>query len=168
MTMKPIRIPLFLFFGLLSVAALAQAVTPSGSIELQAVAQQQKVTVDKDGTRHTAMVPAARVLPGTEVTYIINYTNVGTKPVESVVVNDPIPEHMTYVPGSVKGDNTTIAFSADGGKTWASSPSALTVTNPDGSTRPATPKDYTHIRWTVNGALAAGARGSVSFRATLQ
>jgi uncharacterized repeat protein (TIGR01451 family) len=165
--MKSFRAPLFLLLGMLT-ALTVQAAPASGSIELQTVAQQQKVTVDKDGTKHTEMVPAARVLPGTEVLYTVNYSNTGAKPANAVVVNDPVPVHMSYVAGSAMGDNTTISFSVDGGKTWASSLDTLTVKNPDNTTRPATEKDCTNIRWVVNGNVAAGGKGSVSFRAVLQ
>jgi uncharacterized repeat protein (TIGR01451 family) len=164
--MKSIRIPV-LVFGLLAAFAL-QAAPASGSIELQSVATQQKVTVEKDGSKHTEMVPAARVVPGTEVTYTINYHNVGAKPADDVVINNPVPAHMDYVADSATGANTTISYSADGGKTWAGTLAQLSVKNADGSMRPATEKDCTHIRWVVNGKVAPGAKGSVSFRAVLQ
>ena len=164
--MKSIRIPL-LALGLLAVSAL-QAAPANGSIELQSVAQQQKVTVEKDGSKHVEMVPAARVVPGTEVTYTINYRNVGTKPAGDVVINNPVPEHMNYVADSAIGADTTISYSADSGKTWASALAQLSVKNADGSLRPATEKDCTDVRWVVNGKVAPGAKGSVSFRAVLQ
>ena len=164
--MKSIRIPV-LVLALLSAFAL-QAAPANGSIELQSVATQQKVTVEKDGSKHTAMVPAARVTPGTEVTYSVNYRNVGSKPADDVVINNPVPEHMDYVADSATGDGTTISYSADGGKTWAAALAQLSVKGADGSMRPATEKDCTHIRWVVNGKVAPGAKGSVSFRAVLQ
>jgi uncharacterized repeat protein (TIGR01451 family) len=164
--MKPIRIPL-LSLGLLAAFAL-QAAPVNGSIELQSVATQQKVTVETDGSKHTETVPAARVVPGTEVTYTINYRNVGAKPADDVVINNPVPGHMDYVADSATGANTAISYSADGGKTWAGTLAQLSVKNADGSTRPATEKDCTHIRWVVNGKVAPGANGSVSFRAVLQ
>lgn len=164
--MKSIHIPLFLL-GLLAASAL-QAAPANGSIELQSVAQQQKVTIEKDGSKHTEMVPAARVTPGTEVTYSVNYHNVGSKPAGDVVINNPVPQHMDYIADSATGANTTISYSADGGKTWAASLAQLSVKGADGSMRPATAKDCTHIRWVVNGKVAPGAKGSVSFRAVLQ
>lgn len=164
--MKSIRIPLLLV-GLLAAFAL-QAAPANGSIELQSVATQQKVTVEKDGSKHTEMVPAARVTPGTEVTYTVTYHNVGSKPAGDVVINNPVPEHMDYVADSATGANSTISYSADGGKSWAATLAQLSVKGADGSMRPATEKDCTHIRWVVNGKVAPGAKGSVSFRAVLQ
>lgn len=164
--MKSIRIPL-LVLGLLAMSAL-QAAPASGSIELQSVAQQQKITIDKDGSKHAQMVPAARVTPGTEVTYSVNYHNVGSKPVGDVVINNPVPVHMDYIADSATGENTTISYSIDGGKSWANALSKLSVKGADGSVRPATAKDCTQIRWAINGKVAPGAKGSVSFRAVLQ
>lgn len=47
---------------------------------------------------HTPLKPA----PGDTVTYVITLTNEGTQPGSTVVANDPIPNGMTYVPGSIK------------------------------------------------------------------
>lgn len=148
-------------------AVTAQAAPQSG-VELHTVATQAKVVTAADGSQHTEMVPAATVLPGTEITYTITYRNAGSKPADAVVVNDPIPAHMDYVDGSAQGTNTAIAYSVDHGKTWADALDKLSISNADGSSRTATARDCTDIRWTVQGAVAAGGEGSVSFRAVLQ
>lgn len=163
--MKSIHVSLFLLASAFLTMS-AWAATP-GSIELQAVAQQQKVTVNQDGTKHTEMVPAQRVIPGEEILYTINYRNVGEKPTDNVVVDDPVPEHMVYVGGSAVGENAVITYSIDGGKTWGANLEQLTVKNADGTTRAAADKDCTNLRWTVNQAVPAGGKGSVSFRAVL-
>lgn len=164
--MKSLTLPLLLI-ATLAFAGTATAQS-SGSIELTAKATQQKTVTAADGSKKTVMVPAARVVPGTVVTYTITYRNVGTQPAGDVVVQDPIPAHMNYVAGSVEGANTAIAFSVDGGKTWADSLDKLTIANADGSTRVANAADCTNIRWTVNGNVAPGASGKVVFRAVLQ
>lgn len=164
--MNMIRLPVLVLSTLL-IAVAAQAAEP-GSIKLQTIAQQEKVTVGKDGVKHTEIVPAGRVLPGVEVIYTIKYTNVGKKPAENVVVNDPIPEHMTYVDGSATGDNTAISYSVDGGKHWSAMIETLEIDNGNGTTRSATARDVTDIRWVVKGKLAPGATGQVSFHAVLQ
>jgi uncharacterized repeat protein (TIGR01451 family) len=164
--MKMIRLPLFAL-SLLLFAVTAQAAAP-GSIKLQTIAQQEKVTVGKDGVKHTEIVPAGRVLPGVEVIYTIKYTNVGKSPAEDVVVNDPVPEHMTYVDGSATGEGTAISYSVDGGKHWSAMIETLEINNGNGTTRSATARDVTDIRWVVKGKLAPNANGEVSFRAVLQ
>lgn len=164
--MKMLRLSLFAV-SILMFAVAAQAAEP-GSIKLQTIAQQEKVIVGKDGVKHTEIVPAGRVLPGVEVIYTIKYTNVSKKPAENLVVNDPIPEHMIYVDGSATGDGTAISYSADGGKHWSAMIETLEIDNGNSTTRSATARDVTDIRWAVKGKVAPGATGQVSFRAVLQ
>lgn len=165
--MKFSSMHLVLFGGMLALAGSAHAQS-HGSIQLINAATQAKTVTSPDGAKKTTMVPVGRVTPGTEVTYTITYHNIGTKPVDSVVVHDPVPAHMSYVTGSAAGANTTISYSVDGGKTWADSLHKLQVKNTDGSTRVATAADCTNLRWVVNSQIAPGAKGSVSFRAKLQ
>jgi len=148
--------------------ATAVRAAPPGSIKLQTIAQQEKVIVGKDGKKHTEIVPAGRVVPGVAVIYTIKYTNVGKKPAENVVVNDPIPQHMNYVDGSATGANTAISYSIDGGKHWSAMLETLEIHNSDGTTRSATARDVTNVRWVVKGKLAPGASGQVQYRAVLQ
>lgn len=147
-------------------SAAAYAAEP-GSISLKSIAQQVKITTDDKGVQHTTLVPAGKVLPGTEVVYSFEYMNVGKKPTSDVVITDKVPEHMTYVPDSAEGKGMDITFSIDGGKTWGT-PDQLTVRDADGTTHTALPKDYNAIRWVLKGSLAVGAKGSVSFHAVLQ
>ena len=163
--MKSIRV--FVSIALLSGWAATVLADQPGHIKLQTVGLQEKVTVAKDGTKHTDIVPADHVLPGTEVIWNVNYEIVGTTPVTNAVITDPIPQNMVYVAGSAAGDKSDITFSVDGGKTWATA-DKLQVKNPDGSLRVALPKDYTAIRWILQGTLAPGAKGTVTFHAVLQ
>jgi uncharacterized repeat protein (TIGR01451 family) len=164
--MKSIRV--LVSIALLSGWALnVFAADEQGHIKLQTVSFQEKVTVDPDGTKHTDIVPAGRVMPGTEVIWNVNYEVVGTESVTDTVVVDPIPENMVYVAGTAAGDNADITFSVDHGKTWGK-PEKLQVKNADGTLHGALPKDYTDIRWILKGKLAPGAKGTVTFHATLQ
>lgn len=147
-------------------AGAASAADP-GSISLKATDQQVKVTTDDKGVKHTTLIPAGKVLPGTEVVFTIEYSNVGKKPANDVVITDPIPEHMVYVADSAEGKGMDITYSIDGGKTWGN-PDQLNVRDADGTTHTALPKDYNAIRWVLKGALAVGGKGSVSFHAVLQ
>ena len=148
-------------------ASIVLAADQQGHIKLQTVSFQEKVTVASDGSKHTDIVPAGRVLPGTEVIWNVNYEIVGADSVSNAVITDPVPENMVYVAGSAAGDNADISFSVDGGKTWGK-PETLQVKNADGTMRVAMPKDYTGIRWILKGKLAPGAKGTVTFHATLQ
>jgi uncharacterized repeat protein (TIGR01451 family) len=148
-------------------ASTVLAADQQGHIKLQTVGFQEKVTVAKDGSKHTDTVPADHVLPGTEVIWDVNYEIIGTVSVAGAVITDPVPQNMVYVAGSAAGDDADITFSVDGGKTWGK-PETLQVKNADGTLRDAGPKDYTDIRWILKGKLAPGAKGTVSFHATLQ
>lgn len=163
--MKSIRMSITL--ALLSGWALTVLADPPGHIKLQTVALQEKVTVEKDGSKHTDIVPAGRVLPGTEVIWDVNYEIIGKDPVTDAVITDAVPKNMVYVTGSASGDNTDITFSVDGGKTW-DVPEKLQIKNADGTVRDALPKDYTAIRWIVKGTLQPGAKGTLVFHAVLQ
>ena len=51
-----------------------------------------------DGTMHNERVPAAKVVPGTEVIYVITYRNAGKQPATEVVITNPIPAELAYRP----------------------------------------------------------------------
>ncbi len=138
----------------------------AGEVELKATAQEEVTVIAEDGTETKALVPADKVVPGDVVVYTITAKNVSDQPVESIVINDPIPVHMTYVIGSVTNGDTEITFSVDGGETFAPA-SELEVTDESGSPRAVEAKDYTHIRWTLVKAIPPSGEKSVSFRARL-
>lgn len=164
--MKSIRIAIS--FALLSGWALsASAADQPGHVKLQAVGYYQKVTVAKDGTKHTETVPVDHVLPGTDVTWNINYEIIGNQPVTDAVITDPVPANMDYVGGSATSDKAELSFSVDHGQTFGT-PDKLQVKNADGSLRTATPKDYNVIRWVLKGTLQPGAKGTLSFHAVVQ
>ena len=66
----------------------------------------------------------------------------------------------------LQGPQTRIAYSADGGQTYVPR-GRLTVVE-EGFERPARGDEITHIRWSLVGALPAGATGEVSFRGVIR
>jgi hypothetical protein len=164
--MKSIRIAIS--FALLSGWALsAPAADQPGHVKLQAVGYYQKVTVAKDGTKHTETVLADHVEPGTDVTWDINYEIIGNQPVTDAEITDRVPEHMDYVGGSADSKAADVTYSVDGGDTF-NTPDKLQVKDANGSLRSATPKDYNAIRWVLKGTLRPGAKGTLSFHAVVQ
>lgn len=145
---------------------VAAAANAQGRIELTTAAQQEVTSVDDQGNEVVSLAPAGKVVPGTVVLYTITARNISDEAVNSVVVNDPIPEHMTYIEGSAGGADTEIVFSVDGGKTFAPA-SELRVPDAAGGSRAPAAEDYTHVRWTLLGELAPQASRSVEFRAKL-
>lgn len=144
--------------------ALAQE---QGSIRVQTVAEQEEVLVDESGNRTTRLVPVSKVVPGDEVIYTITFTNIGDEAAQNVSVTNPVPAHMRYVDGSAFGAGTDITFSVDGGNSYGSA-DELVVVGSDGSQRPATAEDYTHIRWVMRNEAKPGASGFTRFRAVLE
>ena len=149
--------------ALLAFGAQAQG----AAVEIETIAQKEIEFTGPDGQVELKLVPAEKVLPGEEVVYTIHARNRGGENATSVVITDPIPDHMVYRNGSAAGDGTEITFSVDGGKTYAAA-SKLVVREDDGTVRPATASDYSHIRWKFNDAIEPGVDRSVRFRARLQ
>lgn len=148
---------------LLGGSALAQ----QGTIKLEHRAEQWESVTDDNGIEQTRLVEAARVLPGEEVLFTVTYINVGDEAAEDVVITNPVPDHMFYVNNSATGDNTSITYSVDGGETFGA-PQDLLITDALGAERPAAAKDYSHIRWVVDGGVTAGASGTVQFTAVVE
>ncbi len=148
-----------------SAGALAQS--SEGKIELTSVAEVEVEIEKENGEIELRRVPAKKILPGNEVIYTITATNVSGVPVGDVVITDPVPEHMKYREGTAIGRGTEIAFSVDQGSSYDVA-SRLKVVDADGTVRPATPEDYTHIRWKFTQELTPGTSQWVRFGATLQ
>lgn len=147
----------------LSVQAGAQE---QGSLNVTTTVQKEVVTVNEAGETVTQLVPANTVVPGEAVIYTISFQNIGDEPAANVVITNPIAETLTYVEGSAFGPGMTIEFSTDGGQNFAVA-AELTVEE-DGETRPAEADDFTHIRWVMQGELAAGALATARFTAVLK
>ena len=138
-----------------------------GSIELKMVAEKEIVVENENGEKEIKREAVDKVIPGDHVVYTIEYKNVGEEAASSVVINNPVPENMHYVAGTATGDSADIVFSVDGGQSFDKAEN-LKVMDEEGKERPATAKDYTHIRWNLVDSVATGAMGQVAYRAELQ
>jgi uncharacterized repeat protein (TIGR01451 family) len=143
-----------------------QAQAAKNCIELKNDAQLEQQVTDAQGNKTTKLVAPGKVLPGNEVIYTITASNVCDKAATNVVINNAVPEHMTYVMNSAMGVGTDMVFSLDG--TSFAKLEALTVKNADGSTRAARAEDIKAIRWTYSTAINPGQSGFVRFRATVK
>ncbi len=128
------------------------------------IAQLKEVADSKAGAKK--LVPAQSVSPGDVVEYQLAYRNEGDAPATDANIDDAIPKGTVYLANSAAGEGAEIAFSSDGGKTFAP---AVKLTYeyrlPSGAVekRVATPAEYTHVRWTLK-RVEPGAAGKVSFR----
>jgi len=102
--------------------------------------------------------PAGAQLPGTELTYRTDYSNVGTADLAVIVIYDAIPAWTQYRVGSAAQGTLapgitaiTISFSDDGGAGWAYVPVS------GGGGAPVNfDANVTNVRWTLTGTLGAG------------
>lgn len=155
--------------SLLLLIALPVSAAEKKGIELKSTAEVDIIVKNDKGVNEVIRVEAANanVAPGDTVIFSTHYSYQGEKPATDVVINNPLPEHMLYLDGTAEGRGTRIEFSADQGKTFAAA-NKVKIRDAEGKERPASAADYTHIRWTIEGALAPGAKGSVSFKAKVK
>jgi len=109
------------------------------------------------------------VLPGDVLQYQLRFTNQSQGDVRGVVFTNPVPAGLRYVDRSAGADRQDVAveYSTDGGKTFAATPLVTEVVDGKRVQRPASPEQYTHVRWTVQGSIAPGATVTAEFRAEL-
>ena len=120
------------------------------------------IEVQKDnGTSKIEWIAPDSITPGDKVGYRIIVENKGDKPADDLVLNNPVPENTIYVAGSARGANSSIVFSVDQGKTFAT-PEKLFIIK-DGKKLPASAKDYSNVRWVLTSSLKAGEKGSVQY-----
>lgn len=152
-------------FLLLALAPLAFG-TAEASMTARQVVEKEIVVKDRTGAETTKRAPADKVAPGETVVYAIKYKNDAAEAASNIVLVMPVPKEVAYVEGSVSGDDSSVSFSADGGKTYVAR-GRLTVVE-GGSTRPARGDEITHIRWTLAGPVPPKAEGEVSYKGVLR
>jgi uncharacterized repeat protein (TIGR01451 family) len=148
----------------LGVAAAAQA---TDTLQLTNQVYQEIEKPLPDGTVRKELVPAAKVVPGTEVLYVITYRNVGSEPADDVVITNPLAKELAYRPESAAGIKTRVEVSVDGGGSFGALVS-LKVSDGQGGTRSAQAGDVTHLRWKLAEPVEPQGEGEVSFRAVLR
>ncbi|HLM58091.1 MAG TPA: hypothetical protein VK422_18455 [Pyrinomonadaceae bacterium] len=119
------------------------------------------ITLDK------TVSPTGTVLPGSDLTYAIAFTNGGGSPASNLVLLDPVPSDTDFKVGSASttlgttGLTVTIEYSNDNGTTWAYTPTSAAGGAPAGYDR-----TVTHVRWTFAGSLSQDSpnnAGSIGF-----
>lgn len=124
-------------------------------LQLRLEAEKQVLQKDNQGKQKVswqALTSKAVVKPGDVLRYTLNGENKSDRPINNLILNQPIPKGMVYV---LKSANTTnqngkITFSIDGGRSFAENPT-VKVTLPNGKVeiKPAPANAYTHIRLQV-------------------
>ena len=105
--------------------------------------------------------------PGSDISYLITFTNTGGSYASSFVITDPIPANTDFKVGSVTttlgstGLTVTITYSNDNGSSWTYTPASGGGGAPTGYDR-----NVTNVRWSFSGNLSQTApdnTGSVGF-----
>ena len=140
----------------------------AADVNLNTSVQKVQAYLTEDGQRKTRLVPAEEIVPGDELRYVIEYSNVGDLPVDqgSIVITDPIPNDTIYVTGTAFGSGTEISFSVDEGGEFSAEQDLRIEKN--GVDTLANPEDYTTIRWKFGPVLEPGQKGHVSFNVVLK
>ena len=107
-----------------------------------------------------------RVAPGDVVEYRLVFTNITRRPVNNIQFTDPLPEGMHYLQGTAGADreDVDVEFSLDGGTSYSEQPMVEVVVEGRTELRPASPEDYTNIRWTVHGEVEPDASVTAAFQ----
>lgn len=156
--------------GLIVLVAMTPASADDPEIVLTIEMQEEVTMKDDDGNIQVVRRKADRTEPGNVLLYTLRYTNKGDSPAMNARVDDAIPDGTVLLPGSVKGENTLISFSVDGGKSYGSFPVSIQVPGPDGKPviKKASAEQYTHIRWIANAPLKPGESRVATFKVLVQ
>ena len=154
--------------ALYALSLMTAFVAPAYASGLTATQSVQRMVVmeDTNGGEKVVFVAAETVAPGDRIFYSINYVNDGDIPAANVQFIMPVPVEIAYVENSATGSGARVAFSADGGKTFA--PRGDLSITVDGQARTALANEISHIRWTFSGDIAAGANGDVGYLGLLK
>ena len=127
---------------------------------------ETKVTSEKDGKKVEKNVPVKKLLPGKIVYYSTFFQNTSKTSVDGISIINPIPKSTLFIKGSAWGENSTVNYSADGGKTWGKA-GEIKKKGKDGKMVVAKETEFTHIRWKHTGPLKAGTTRKTGFQVKL-
>jgi uncharacterized repeat protein (TIGR01451 family) len=150
------------FLALLALAS-STAAWAADPVSLTSQVLVEHVKQQADGSSKVVREEPGVVTPGDKLVFLLSYRNGGADPASGFVVTNKIPEQIAFSGGESEG----AIVSVDGGKSWGPLAS-LKIANADGSQRPATQDDVTHIRWSFAQPIAAGRAGQLSFRGVVK
>lgn len=145
---------------LLPGAALAQS---QSQVALTSNVLVERSTTGPNGAARTSLEAPGIVTPGDRLVFVLSYRNNAASPATDFVVTNPIPGSVSYSGSESAGS----VLSVDGGRTWGEL-SALSVRNADGTSRPATFADVSHVRWRIAQPIPAGGTGELRFRGVVK
>lgn len=157
-------------------AILIFIVTALGVLSSSLMAAEEQIKVwstaesititEKEGKKVKNKKAVTKLLPGETVYYSTFFKNISKSSVDGVSIINPIPKSTRLIKDSAWGENTSVRYSADGGKTWGK-PGELKKKNKEGKMVVAKSSDFTHIRWKHTGPLKSGITRKTGFQVTL-
>ena len=156
------------FATALTLATLAAfAATPASAMEANQTIEREVSVTQPDGSVLIAREPADLVKPGDALVYTLDFVNTEAEAVTGINMAMPVPAEVRFVEAIDALADSTVSYSADGGQTYGDM-AALQVSAEDGTLRPASADDITHVRWTIDRAIEVGEQGMVAFRGQLR
>ncbi|HEX5132463.1 MAG TPA: hypothetical protein VFX92_08250 [Candidatus Krumholzibacteria bacterium] len=114
--------------------------------------------------------PAGAQVPGTDLTYTVDYQNLGGGSLTTIVIYDAVPTWTQFQVGSASAGTApatisavTIEYSNDNGATWAYAPASGGGGAPAGYDA-----NVTNVRWVFTGDLLAGASSTTGIGFTVR
>ena len=154
-------------FFIVTLLLISSGLAQAEGVELIKEVFQEVEIKGPDGKIEKKKVLAEKVIPGTEVFYVITYRNNGEKPAEKVVITNPVPKELDFISASPEKSGADLDVSVDEGKVYDKLIN-LEVSGQDGKKRPARATDVTNVKWSLQSDIPSGTEGKVSFRARLK
>jgi len=147
-----------------TLAALALAVAARAEAQLSGSAPEPRPELTIAVQNRTAAADAARgaarrdstVRPGDVLRYTLTFVNATERAIRNVQLSNPLPRGLELLAGTVTASrpDAQAEYSADGGRSYATTPTVEVVVDGRTVRRPVPPAQYTHVRWIVNGSVA--------------
>ncbi len=166
----------------ITVRLTVPAGTPVGTVEVGVLSATGQATLATDNATDVTTVvagnlslvksvnPAGDQVPGTDLTYTVDYQNLGSSDLTTIVVYDAVPAWTQFQVGSaVTGTppasitSITIEYSDDNGATWTYAPASGGGGAPAGYDA-----NVTNVRWVFAGNLLAGASSTTGVGFTVR
>jgi uncharacterized repeat protein (TIGR01451 family) len=119
-------------------------------VKIDMVAEKE-ITVTTNGRERVERIATNAIEPGGQLFYTLIISNEGRQPAKEVVVNNPVPDGATYVPGTAYGKGSSIAVSMDHGRSFTPEQAEFLA------------ETITDLRWTIN-SLPGGSRRRLGFQ----
>lgn len=122
----------------------------------------EQTVADEAGNTTVRLVEPNTIVPGDRLVFGTEYANSSAETVENFVVTNPLPAAVRLAEDAP----ADLIVSVDGGSEWGQL-AQLSVAGEDGTSRPASHADVTHVRWTLT-RVAAGESGRLEYPAIIR